>query len=398
MPLSGTPPMDLEPRRIARTAILREAWLTTAARPARVLLTAAATGLGIGILVLVLGLTTTTEQQVAADFDALRATQVLVTQPAWEETSAAPELDRLQDLNGVRAVGVVRTGPSTAVRKLDAGQGPAAQADLVYATSGALAALEVNIAVGAPYNSLHDERGSRVALVGERVARDLSGLIVDGRSSVLIDELRYTVAGIIQDTPRRATLIHSVVIPASQQAVPGQPEVVVLTAPGAAQTIARQAPLALVPTDPEEWAASAPPDPETLRTQIEEGVRGSLLAVAGAVLVVAALSIANSMLVSVLERRREIGIRRALGATGAHIRLQVLSEASLVGAIGGVAGVGLALVALVAVCTVQQWRPVLDPAVPLAAPVLGVVIGLLSGLLPARRASRIAPVEAMRAG
>lgn len=396
---TGTGELHVGPR-IATRALLREAWLTIAARPARVLLTAAASSLGIGILVLVMGLTATAARQVAADFDALRATQVTASPSNGEgQAPSSPQLERLLGLNGVRAAGVLRTGRSTAVHKLEPGQGPAAQADVVIASAGALDALEVNVAVGTAYARIHDERGSNVALVGRRVARDLGGLLVDGRATVLLQGQRYTVAGIIGDTPRRATLVHAIVIPSREQTVDlGVPQIIVLTEPGAAQTIAQQTPVALDPQRPDAWTASAPPDPDTLRTQIETEVRSTLVAVAVAVLVVAALSIANATFVSVLERKTEIGVRRALGATSGHIRLQVLTEAGLIGAIGGIAGVALALIALAAVSAVQLWQPVIDPLAPLVAPVLGLVVGLLSGIVPALHASRVQPIEAMRNG
>ena len=106
-------------------------------------------------------------------------------------------------------------------------------------------------------------------------------------------------------------------------------------------------------------------------------------------------SIANTMVISVLERSREIGLRRALGATRGHIRSQFLAEALLLSALGGVVGAVLGTGVSALIAALNGWVPVIPPLVIAAGVGATLVIGTIAGLYPAIRAARTPPTVAL---
>jgi putative ABC transport system permease protein len=118
--------------------------------------------------------------------------------------------------------------------------------------------------------------------------------------------------------------------------------------------------------------------------------------IAGISLLVGGIGIMNIMLASVLERTREIGVRRAIGAARGDVVLQFLVEAFTLSALGGLLGVAIGLVLAKTVATYAAWPTVVTPASIVVSLVVSVAVGLLSGLYPALRAAQVAPIEALR--
>jgi FtsX-like permease family len=113
-------------------------------------------------------------------------------------------------------------------------------------------------------------------------------------------------------------------------------------------------------------------------------------------LLVGAVGVANIMIISVLERRSEIGLRRALGATRAQIRTQFLAEAIMLALMGGAVGVIAGAVATVIYAATRGWQAVIPPQAWAGGIGAAIAIGALAGLLPALRAVRMSPTEALR--
>ncbi len=112
-------------------------------------------------------------------------------------------------------------------------------------------------------------------------------------------------------------------------------------------------------------------------------------------LLVGAVGVANIMVISVLERRSEIGLRRALGATKAHIRVQFLSEAMLLAMLGGAVGVGAGAAATTPYASTKHWSIVIPTVAWTGGLAAALLIGALAGLLPALRAARMSPTQAL---
>jgi len=113
-------------------------------------------------------------------------------------------------------------------------------------------------------------------------------------------------------------------------------------------------------------------------------------------LLVGGIGIMNIMLVSVRERTREIGIRKAIGARGSDILLQFLVEALVLSLLGGFIGIGVGLLASVAIGAIAGWGFVFNPLTIVVAVMFSLLVGVVFGVLPARQAAQLDPIAALR--
>jgi putative ABC transport system permease protein len=151
------------------------------------------------------------------------------------------------------------------------------------------------------------------------------------------------------------------------------------------------------PEAPDEVNVSQPSAALVARADAKSALNGLFLGLGAVALLVGAVGVANIMVISVLERRSEIGLRRALGARKGQIRAQFLSEAILLALGGGAAGVGLGALATAVYASTKGWAVVIPVSAWAGGIAAALAIGALAGLLPAIRAARLAPAEALRA-
>ncbi|MFS8104609.1 ABC transporter permease [Lentzea alba] len=385
--------------------LVGEALAGMSQRPGRSLLTMLGTVLGIGSFVAIIGLSDTASSQITAQFNLLNATQVTVTDIAEGVTTSFPDDadDRMSRLNGVEAAGVwwvaARDQPVSSVPAVESGT----RLDVYAATQGTIDAAEPALRQGVAINSFHQDSAARVALLGTSGARSLGITSIANQPAIFVNGQALTVIGVVDDTQRLPQLSLGLVVPASTaRELWGPPRgtdgasMIVKTALGASQVVSRQAPLALRPDAPQSFRATAALDPTSLRRTVEGSVNSVLLSVSIVAVVVGAIGIANTSLVAVLERRNEIGLRRALGARRRHIAGQFLVESTLLGLLGGMIGTALGVVVSLSVAIARDWTAVLNPLVPALAPIAGALVGLLAGSYPALRAASVQPAVALR--
>ncbi|HKA85153.1 MAG TPA: ABC transporter permease [Acidimicrobiales bacterium] len=150
------------------------------------------------------------------------------------------------------------------------------------------------------------------------------------------------------------------------------------------------------PENPDQVEVSRPSDAIEARAAASNAFTALFLGLGAVALLVGGVGIANVMVISVLERRSEIGLRRALGATRRHVSVQFLSEALLLSAAGGLAGVVLGATVTAVYDAARGWEVVVPTVGLVGGVAAALVIGAVAGLYPAMRASRLAPTDALR--
>src|SRR6185312_13665882 len=147
---------------------------------------------------------------------------------------------------------------------------------------------------------------------------------------------------------------------------------------------------------PNQVNVSQPSAALVARAEAQSALNGLFLGLGAVALLVGAVGVANIMIISVLERRSEIGLRRALGATRGQIRAQFLSEAIMLALLGGVIGVAVGVAATIVYASTRGWAVVVPTTAWAGGIGAAVAIGAVAGILPAIRAARMSPTESLR--
>lgn len=371
-------------------------------RPLRSVLSALGIAIGIGAMVAVVGIGRAGQAAVVEDIRAL-GTNLLTAAPG--QTFAGGTALLPEDADAM----VARIGPvtsATATGKVNATVRRTDRVD-VNATGGIavlagrddlLATVGGHVRVG---RYLDPAVGNYPVTVLGSTAAERLGVDAPG-GLVWLGEQWFTVLGILDAMPLAPELDRSVLVGWSAArthlAFDGRPTMVYARAHDDQVPAVRDVMAATVsPGRPNEVKVSRPSDALAAQ-RAAEGTGSVLLLGLGAVaLLVGGVGVANTMVVAVLERRREIGLRRALGAHQGQIRNQFLTEAVCLAGLGGLAGVVLGTTVAVTYAQAHDW-PLTVPLPALAGAVgAAAVIGALAGWFPAARASRLPPTQALSA-
>lgn len=239
------------------------------------------------------------------------------------------------------------------------------------------------------------------AVLGSVAAERLGITDLDEPRLILIGDEWVEVIGIMEPFPLAADLDRSVLM-SLEGAVTYFDEnlptssIYVRTEPGTVEATRAILAATADPENPEEVEITRPSDIIEAQAAAESAFTSLFLGLGLVALVVGGIGIANVMVIGVIERRGEIGLRRAIGATQRHIRLQFLSESLLLGALGGVIGVALGSAVTAVYATSQGWRIIIPDIAIGGGLAAALAIGGLAGLYPAMRAAKLAPTEALR--
>lgn len=363
--------------------------------------------LGIATLVLVTGIPASGQADLDRKLVAL-GTDVLVAQPSGAADSAADIALESDAAAMVRRIGPVRAASGVAnlnqpvlrTRLSDPNQSAGVTA--LAATSDLLSAVHGRVAQGA-FLTRATER-LPTAVLGHAAAQWLGITHLDPAHPVEVEvgDAGFTVIGILAPMPLTPELEQAVLVgwDAARTAVDfdGRPTVVYLRADEPSiESVRSVLPPTLDPELPGLISVSRPSDALAAKRATEGTFAALVLGLAAVALVVGGIGVANTMIVSVLERRREIGLRRALGATRRDIRRQFLTEAVLLSLLGGVVGLLVGGLGTVGYAAVRHW-PLVVPVPAIGAGLGGaVLIGAVAGLYPAVRASLLSPTAALAA-
>ncbi|MEV7661980.1 ABC transporter permease [Paenarthrobacter sp. NPDC089316] len=403
--------LGLTPTRLTFRDLVVESWRSVSRNYSRSLLTAIGTLLGCAAFVATLGITGTASNQVSAAFDVRRATEVTVVADTaagskeesvqqadtWFSPSAVTEI---RNLSGVEHAGRIMSASAIDVNRFFVEQSQPVPVEMYAMDEGALAAVAPHLLKGRPFDSGHEARADAVIMLSKAVAQKIG--VTQTGAAVFINDLGYTVIGIYSDTERIPALAGGAIIPVSsfqKNAVSGDQvpkrQILIETVAGAAAQVGEQVPYAVTPNNPKLLQIAAPPDPKTLRQEIEGSVTQLSLMVSLITLAIGAVSIANATAASVVLRTPEIGLRRALGARRGDIFMQLLGETVALGTFGGLIGSALGLITTIVVSAINRWVPVLDPVTLLLSVAAGTTAGVLAGAWPAAKATTVSPAQAL---
>jgi putative ABC transport system permease protein len=394
---------DLTPNKLHPSDLARVASVGLRTRRLRASLSALGIAIGVAAIVAVLGLSSSSQAGLLKQIDRL-GTNLLIVSNGQSFTGKTAELP-LAAPAMIARIDPVTSVAETAKVTANVYRSPLIPAEdtnalTVQAASLNLpASLSVTLAQGAYLNAA--TATEPVAVLGSAAAQRLGiDRLYPGERIWVADQWFY-LAGILGHAELTPEIESSVLVgfPAAEKylASNGHANTVYIRAENQ-QVATVQSVLAQTanPEAPNEVDVSQPSAALVARADAKSALNGLFLGLGAVALLVGAVGVANIMVISVLERRSEIGLRRALGATKGQIRTQFLCEAILLAVSGGAVGIALGVVATAIYAQTKGWELVIPTLAWAGGIGAALVIGAGAGLVPALRAARLSPTEALR--
>ena len=398
-----TAPQIALPKRLRPSDLARIASVGLRTRKLRASLSALGIAIGVAAIVAVLGLSSSSSAGLLAEIGKL-GTNLLTVVPGQSLTgqtvqlpTAAPGMiarigpvTKVEDTGSVTGVNVYRSPLIPAIDTNALG--------VQAASLGLLPVARTSIAQGHYLNAATAREP--VAVLGAAAAQLLGIDRVFSGERIWLGGQWFYVAGILNPSVLAPVIDNSVLVgfPAAERYLgfDGHPSTVYVRAQTDQVDAVHNVLAATVnPENPGGVDVSQPSAALVAQADAQSALNNLFLGLGAVALLVGAVGVANIMIISVLERRSEIGLRRALGATRGHIRIQFLAEAILLALIGGAVGVGLGVLSTAVYASIKGWTVVVPTVAWAGGLGSALLIGAVAGLLPALRAARMSPTEAL---
>jgi putative ABC transport system permease protein len=397
--MSGRPGSRLLPADVLRTGATG---LRT--RPLRAFLSALGIAIGIAAMVCVIGVASSSREGLNRQL-ALLGTNLLTVAPGADlkgvpshlPAEAVPMIGRIGPVESVSATAALTAAVyrTDLVSPQETGSLSvlAARTDLLDTVRAAMASGAWLNAATARYPAVVLGAGAASRLAVARAAPDVR---------VWLGHRWFTVVGVLEPVPLAPELDDAALVgwPIAQSTMDfdGYPTIVYTrTREDSVREVQGILGRTANPEHPNEVAVSRPSDALAAKQAADATLTALLLGLGAVALLVGGVGVTNTMVISVLERRAEIGLRRALGATRAHIRVQFLAESLLLSALGGAGGALLGVAVTATYAAYQHWPTVVPPWASAGSLAVTLLIGAGAGGYPAWRAASTAPTEALAA-
>jgi putative ABC transport system permease protein len=391
------------PTRLRLSDLARLAGIGLRTRKLRAALSALGIAIGVAAIVAVLGLSSSSAAALNAEIAAL-GTNLLTAGNGQTFAGGIAELPRPAPGMIARLAGVTDVQDIGTLSNVNAYRSPEIPSISTNGLSVDATSLHLPGAVG---TSLAQGRflnaataREPVAVLGAAAAQRMGIDRIWPGERIWAGGMWFYLAGVLKPATLTPEIDSSVLIgyPAAEKYLnfDGHPSTVyVRAANGRVRAVDNLLAAQANPQNPSYVLTSQPSAALTAQARANGAFSTLFLGLGAVALLVGAIGVANIMVISVLERRSEIGLRRALGATKGHIRIQFLSEAVLLALLGGAAGVAAGVAATGIYASYKGWATVIPAQAWVGGLAAAVTIGALAGLLPAIRAARLSPTQAL---